>query len=360
MSTCGTIALGAMVFTEYLEPLVPAVRGHRVPGAVVLALAFGLLLWRGIRIGDLSQQILSALKAAAFGLLIGVCLVAPLPPTGAIAPAALPGGMALITAAVLATQAVIYTYDGWNGPLYFGEEVKDGGRGIPRAMVIGVLLVMLIYVLLNVAFLRVLGLGRMAGEPFVAAAAGKALFGAQGDLVIRSLVLLSILSGINATCLMAPRVVFAMSRDRLLPRAVRDGERRRHADRGALGEHRRRRGFHRLRHLRHGPRPVRFLLRAPVHPVAGEPVRTPAQRAGRAEAVPRSGLPRHARAGAGGIARVPRGIGGDRLEQQLEIAGPPGDQLSDLPPGRCLDEAGGLTRGFSRCTMRGRTDAMRG
>jgi basic amino acid/polyamine antiporter, APA family len=218
MSTCGTIALGAMVFTEYLEPLVPAVRGNRVPGAVALALAFGLLLWRGIRIGDLSQQILSALKAAAFGLLIGVCLVAPLPPTGAIAPAALPGGMALITAAVLAIQAVIYTYDGWNGPLYFGEEVKDGGRGIPRAMVIGVLLVILIYVLLNVAFLRVLGLGRMAGEPFVAAAAGRALFGAQGDLVIRSLVLLSILSGINATCLMAPRVVFAMSRDRLLPR----------------------------------------------------------------------------------------------------------------------------------------------
>ena len=85
-------------------------------------------------------------------------------------------------------------------------------------MVIGVLLVILIYVLLNVAFLRVLGLGRMAGEPFVAAAAGKALFGAQGDLVIRSLVLLSILSGINATCLMAPRVVFAMSRDRLLSR----------------------------------------------------------------------------------------------------------------------------------------------
>ena len=61
MSTCGTIALGAMVFTEYLEPLVPAVGGHRVPGAVALALAFGLLLWRGIRSGDLSQQILSAL-----------------------------------------------------------------------------------------------------------------------------------------------------------------------------------------------------------------------------------------------------------------------------------------------------------
>ena len=218
ISTCGTIALGAMVFTEYLEPLVPAMRGRRVALGVALVLAFAVLLWRGIRIGDLSQQILSALKATGFGLLIGVCLMAPVPAVEAVAPAPFPSGAALVTAAVLAVQAVIYTYDGWNGPLYFGEEVRNGGRDIPRAMVLGVLLVMAIYVLVNVAFLRVLGIGRMAGEPFVAAVAGKALFGERGDLVIRSLVLLSILSGINATCLMAPRVVFAMGRDRLLPR----------------------------------------------------------------------------------------------------------------------------------------------
>jgi basic amino acid/polyamine antiporter, APA family len=217
ISTSGTMALGAMVFAEYLEPLVPAMPGHRVATGVALVLVFGLVLWRGIRIGDLSQQILSALKATAFGLLIGVCLVAPLPASAAVSPAALPAGMALVTAAVLAIQAVIFTYDGWTGPLYFGEEVKDAGRGLPRSMVLGVIVVMLIYILVNVAFLRVLGIGRMAGEPFVAAAAGRALFGEQGDLVIRCLVLLSILSGINATCLMAPRVVFAMGRDRLLP-----------------------------------------------------------------------------------------------------------------------------------------------
>jgi basic amino acid/polyamine antiporter, APA family len=69
----------------------------------------------------------------------------------------------------------------------------------------------------NIALLRVLGIERMAGDPFVAATAGKALFGERGDLVIRSLVLLSILSGINACCLMAPRVMLSMSRDRLLP-----------------------------------------------------------------------------------------------------------------------------------------------
>ena len=217
LSTCATVSLGGMVFAEYLEPMFPAMAGRRMAVAVALVLVFGLLLWRGIRVGDVAQQLLSALKALAFGLLIGVCLLLPVPARELASPAALPGGMAMVTAIVLALQAVIYTYDGWTGPLYFGEEVKYPGRGIPRAMAFGVLLVILIYVLVNVAFVRVVGIEKMAGDPFVAATAGKVLFGERGDLIIRSLVLLSILSGMNACLLMAPRVVLAMSRDRLLP-----------------------------------------------------------------------------------------------------------------------------------------------
>jgi APA family basic amino acid/polyamine antiporter len=219
LSTCAPIALGAMVVTEYLEPLVPALVGRRVPAGVGLVLLFGLLLWRGIRVGDLSQQILSALKALAFGTLIGVCLLVPVPAREAVSPATMPAALALVTAVVMALQAIIYTYDGWTGPLYFGEETRDGGRGIPRSMVLGVLLVILIYVLVNVAFVRVLGIDRMAGDPFVAATTGKALFGARGDLVIRLLVVVSILGGMNACALMAPRIILAMSRDRLLPAA---------------------------------------------------------------------------------------------------------------------------------------------
>ncbi len=217
ISTCATVSLGAMVFTEYLEPMLPALAGRRVPAGVLLVLLFGLLLWRGIRVGDFSQQILSALKALAFGGLILVCLLLPVPGRETVTPQALPAGMAMVTAVILALQAVIYTYDGWHGPVYFGEEVRDPGRGIPRAMVTGVLLVIAIYVLVNLGLVRVLGIGGMAGDPFVAATAGKVLFGERGDLVVRSLVLVSILGGMNACLLMAPRVVLAMSRDRLLP-----------------------------------------------------------------------------------------------------------------------------------------------
>ena len=102
------------------------------------------------------------------------------------------------------------------------QQFKFWFRGFPigfQTMIGGVLLVSLIYVLLNVALVRVLGVTRMAGDPFVAATAGHVLFGDRGDLIIRLLVLSSILGGVNATVLMVSRIPLAMSRDGLLPAA---------------------------------------------------------------------------------------------------------------------------------------------
>jgi basic amino acid/polyamine antiporter, APA family len=128
-----------------------------------------------------------------------------------------PGGLLLAAAIVVALQSAIYTYDGWTGPVYFGDEVRDPGRDIPRSMIGGVLLVMAIYLALNVAFLRVVPIQEMAGDPFVAATAAARLFGPNGDTVIRILMIISLIAAVNALQLMASRVPFALSRDRLLP-----------------------------------------------------------------------------------------------------------------------------------------------
>src|SRR5438876_1213876 len=83
---------------------------------------------------------------------------------GAMMPPSLPAGDALIAALVVALQAVIYTYDGWYGVIYFGEEVRQPARDIPRAMIGGVLLVMLLYLLVNGALIRMLPTARLGGE----------------------------------------------------------------------------------------------------------------------------------------------------------------------------------------------------
>lgn len=220
-SIVASVCLGSIVFAEFAEPLLPPIPGGTRLIAGTLVLAFGLLHWNGVKQGDIAQQLLSGIKALAFAALIAAGLVMTVPDVVSTTPLLAPAsGNGTMAAVILALQAVIFTYDGWTGPLYFGEETVDVERTMPRTMILGVLTVMAIYVLFNVVMLRVVGIQAMAGDPFVAGSAGKILFGPNGDLVIRVVVLIALLGGINANLLFASRVLLAMSRDRLVPKRV--------------------------------------------------------------------------------------------------------------------------------------------
>lgn len=221
ISTCGTTAAVSIVIGEYVPKLAPALAGREVAIALFVTVFFALLQWRGVAWGGRTQELTSLLKAAAFVALIAACFLLG-GNRGEVteARAAMPHGFALLRALVVALQAVIYTYDGWAGITYFSEEVRDPARDIPRATFLGVLSVIGIYVLLNVALLYVLPIERMAGNEFAAGLATDTLFGARGEQVIRGLVIVSMLSGINAYHLMATRTLFAMSRDGLFARAA--------------------------------------------------------------------------------------------------------------------------------------------
>ena len=220
LSTCGTVAAVALVVGEYAGLLVPSLGGRAVAVASGVAIAFALLQWRGVRWGGRSQELTSLLKALAFAALIAACFAwggrEGAAAAGAGAAGAAPGaGTGLLTAAVLALQGVIYTYDGWYSTVYFGEEVRDTARNVPRAMVGSVLLVACIYLLFNAALLYVLPYERLAGQKLAAGAAAEVLFGPAGGVVIGAVAIVSLLASVNGNTLTAPRVVYAMSRDRL-------------------------------------------------------------------------------------------------------------------------------------------------
>jgi APA family basic amino acid/polyamine antiporter len=111
---------------------------------------------------------------------------------------------------VLSMQAVIFTYDGYYAVTYFSGEVKNPGRDIPRSIFGGVVAVGLLYLLVNLAFLYVLPIAKMAGDPFVAGSAARVVFGPSGDTVIRLLMIVSLLSAVNAFQLMASRVLYRL------------------------------------------------------------------------------------------------------------------------------------------------------
>ena len=217
ISTCGTTAAVSIVVGEFAGALVPALRGQAPTVAVVVASAFAIVQWRGIRAGSLVQNVTSSLKAAAFVALIGAAFAFRGQSSAeSAAVLSLPAGLAFGTAFVLSLQAVIYTYDGWTGVVYFGEEVHDPGKAIPRSLFGGVLSIIAIYLLVNLALLHVLPVSKIAGQEFAVGAAAGVIFGQHGDSVFRILTILSMLSAINAYHLMATRVLFAMSRDGLV------------------------------------------------------------------------------------------------------------------------------------------------
>jgi APA family basic amino acid/polyamine antiporter len=221
ISTCASVAAVSIVIGEYSRDLLPRAFSHPSLTASVVVVFFAWVQWRGIVWGDRTQRITSLLKTLLFFALIVAAFAltsGPLPPStgvSTVAPA-LPG----FTAFVLAMQAVVYTYDGWNGVLYFSEECRNPPKDIPRSMLSGVASVIVIYVLINVAFLHVLGIAGMSGSDFAAGSAARAIFGAKGDAIIRLVMILSMLSAVNALVLMGTRVPYAMSLDGLFPAAA--------------------------------------------------------------------------------------------------------------------------------------------
>jgi APA family basic amino acid/polyamine antiporter len=230
VSTCATVTAISIVFGDAAASFLTAVGGAAggYLGASIAAVSIAvvmLVLSRGTRESARVQALTSSLKALVLIALVAACFVfagrarPPAPGVGA-------GNVPFLLGLVLAAQAVIYTYDGWTGPIYFSEELQDPARQIPRAMFAGLLSVAALYVLVNVAFMTAVPPASIAGSPLAAATVAGALFGAAGDVTVRTVVVVALPSAIIANLLMASRVMYALGRAELGPRmaaAVNEG-----------------------------------------------------------------------------------------------------------------------------------------
>lgn len=218
---CAGVAWVAITAGDYALALFPALPLDSRAQALLLVLLFTGIQWLGVRAGSGSQLLLSLAKTLGFLLLVAACFLLA-DPAGADAPLALPnrGGLATAAAWVLALQAIISTFDGWHSPIYFAEEFAEPSRDLPRSLIGGVLAVIALYLLINLALLRVLPLEALAGSSLPLADAAVRLFGALGGQLITGLALLSVLGLVNTSILSAPRVLYALASDGLFPAAA--------------------------------------------------------------------------------------------------------------------------------------------
>jgi len=212
-----TIAMGE--FTAVLVPsLTPAIKLV----AIAVLVSFTALQWAGLRLSSRFQEWTTAIKFLAFLALVAMCFAhAASSPVPAPVPAAdLP--KAGLVGLVIALQSVAITFGGWQSALYFTEEDSDPRRNLPRSMIGGVLSVLVIYLLVNVALLAVLPVPELARSTLPAADAARVIFGGRGGQVITVLSLVSLPPLVNAIMMIGTRILFAMGRDGLLWRRAGD------------------------------------------------------------------------------------------------------------------------------------------
>jgi APA family basic amino acid/polyamine antiporter len=221
-------SLGAIstTFAEYLlrvlgyDPsLAPYSDWVHYVAAVAIALT-ATFNYVGLRWGSLVQNLTTLAKYGGLLFIILLALAIGLPQTGGHYTPAVPDGSFHIAAFGLALVSVLWAFDGWADLSFVAGEVKDPRRNLPRAIIIGTVAVIAIYLLANVAYMAVLPVDEIRHSKLVAADVAHRLMGAPGVVLVATTVMLSTFGTLNGTLLTAPRIFFAMADDGLFFRKV--------------------------------------------------------------------------------------------------------------------------------------------
>ena len=222
----GIISVMAMVFARYIGFFTPLDdRGIRAVAIVTILVISGINYF-GVKFGGRLQTTFTFGKVLAVVLLlvVGFTVGSHLPAHFRYAEHGSTFTAAPVTGEgfLLALIAGLFTFGGWHIVTYTAEETIDPERTIPRALMIGIGVATACYVALNAVYFYVLPLDRVAASPRVAADAAVALIGSRGGAVISALVAFSSFGAMSGSILAAPRVYFAMARDRLVFRWIGD------------------------------------------------------------------------------------------------------------------------------------------
>lgn len=214
MIEAGAMAAVAMTFAEYALRLVsdqPQLAG----GGSIRAVAVGAIVflsiinYLGVVPGSRLLNIFVILKVAALAVLIAAGLWV----AGLADAAPAPGAHGSLAAFGTALIPIVFAYGGWQSANYVAEEIKDPRRTLPMALLTGTAIVALIYVTVNIAYIKALGIGGLAATTTPASDSARLLFGAAGDYFVTAAIAISTFGFLNL-CVLAPtRVYYAMAAD---------------------------------------------------------------------------------------------------------------------------------------------------
>jgi basic amino acid/polyamine antiporter, APA family len=192
-------------------PYVPLTFSRHTLMAIVVVWLFAFVHIGGVGPGRAVMNVLATLKITALLIFIALGFSIGAGSSANLQQAAAPISF---TNWLLALVPVMFTYSGWNAAAYMAEEIRDPGRNVPRALLMGTIAVIIIYLLLNTLYLYSMPVGELATvKGSVFDLIGERVLGARAGAVLATVAIVSLMAGINAWTFAGPRIYYAMARD---------------------------------------------------------------------------------------------------------------------------------------------------
>jgi APA family basic amino acid/polyamine antiporter len=207
----GGVAFLSTGFSIYLAQFVSLTPTMRIGVSLVLVAILTTINYIGVRESAWVQRIFTAAKIGGLALVIFAAFLAP----HAARPAASASSGFPYAGIGVAMTACLMAYNGWSYVSFVAGEVTDPQRNLPRALILGMTVVMVLYIGANLAYMNVMTVPEIAAAERVGAAVAERTMGPAGASVLSAIVLLSIIGAINGNILTGPRIPFAQARDGL-------------------------------------------------------------------------------------------------------------------------------------------------
>ena len=205
------VALAAMAFGEYGRAILPDAPPLLLAIGVVWAVS--LVQLTGVKHSSAFQLISTILKVVLIVVFLAFGFVLGTPQPISFAPQAADFGYVVSAPFAISLVFVMYSFSGWNAATYIIGEMESPERNVPRAMLFGTLIVLVLYVALNAVFLHTAPIDKLAGHLDVARISGSHIFGELGGRVVGAMICIGLISSISAMMWIGPRVMMTMGED---------------------------------------------------------------------------------------------------------------------------------------------------
>jgi len=227
VSNAASGAAVALVGSEYITGVImPAAKNADYVQTVHISVALAAIIifygvnMLGLRLSAKTQTVLTIIKIALILMLIAPIFFASGNNDPSIINSSIsPGFREYIKAFGVGLVAVSFTYGGYQQTINFGAEVERPNRNIPRGIFIGISIIITLYLTINYAYVHIIGFQELKVSKNIAAIMASKIFGLNAERVLSILLFMSVLAYINVLLLSNPRVMYAMSEDKILPRA---------------------------------------------------------------------------------------------------------------------------------------------